>query len=592
MASKHPFLQYLTLVLTLLLRGVFAADPPAPFEVKWASESFGFDGPWNAVKTTIGDYYYSSNLSLFPGAFWETWVISDEQCNQNSPDGCYASKAGLYDEDTSAKEGSGSDLEIRLESSLDIYQQGLEVVGEDPKRWTDSLSLGDSAEEDPVIYNVSLNLLTTQKMQYPGGQTYPLSAGCFSLGAPNVNHSFTMNDGSPSINASIVSGNLWEKGRTPSNSFGMHVGSASPRDMSGSLWFGGYDGNRVAGPVLSVDGTFRDGFSLDDISIEVVNGSSPFDFESQDGLLSEGNSTIIGSLGVQIDGCSPYLTLPKSTCDNIARHLPVNFDEDLGLYLWDIKSPSYKDIVSSASVLAFSFTTDSNAVSIKINVPFRHLNLTLTSPLVDDPTPYFPCYVGGHGTYVLGRAFLQDAFLGANWGLERPRTFLAQAPGPNIQALPRRIAIAEDTDRLEDGKNDWKASWEGMWDYSGNGGGNKIDPEPAPPNDEGLSTGAKAGIGVGASVGALAIFGALIWLCLRRRKNRSVQSEADPAVSQIPSDGKPPENRFTLQSEYTTQSGLSPRGEYASEMPTREANDVSTRHELGDTRRDEAMELA
>ena len=53
--------------------------------------------------------------------------------------------------------------------------------------------------------------------------------------------------------------------------------------------------------------------------------------------------------------------------------------------------------------------------------------------------------------------------------------------------------------------------------------------------DSGLSTGAKAGIGVAAGIGGLAIIGALIWLCLRRRRD-SVKPDHDDMIgaSEVP----------------------------------------------------------
>lgn len=58
----------------------------------------------------------------------------------------------------------------------------------------------------------------------------------------------------------------------------------------------------------------------------------------------------------------------------------------------------------------------------------------------------------------------------------------------------------------------------------------------APAASSGLSTGAKAGIGVGAALGAIAIIGLIAWFLLRRRKGKKDK----PA-------GKPPEGQPTQQ---------------------------------------------
>lgn len=230
------------------------------------------------------------------------------------------------------------------------------------------------------------------------------------------------------------------------------------------MWFGGYDRNRVVGEVLSSDGDPKgQGITLRDVSIDVVVGkNSPFEFggDSKEGLLAKGNATIGSGLQVLVDGCSPYLTLPASTCESIAAHLLIYLYEDLGLYLWNTSSDKYRRVVSSASALSFSFIADSNTDPVKIRVPFMHLNLTLEAPLSDVPKAYFPCYANGAGQYTLGRAFLQDAFIGANWKVGK--WWMAQAPGRNIQVMSSIEAIGEDDEEISKGGNDWEASWEGV----------------------------------------------------------------------------------------------------------------------------------
>ncbi|KAI1770431.1 hypothetical protein F4818DRAFT_262310 [Hypoxylon cercidicola] len=73
---------------------------------------------------------------------------------------------------------------------------------------------------------------------------------------------------------------------------------------------------------------------------------------------------------------------------------------------------------------------------------------------VDKPTPYFPCNAA------LGRAFLQDAFFGAN--LKTAVYFMSQAPGPNVNG--ESITIMDNYCRsLETSNNDWITSWDGYW---------------------------------------------------------------------------------------------------------------------------------
>jgi hypothetical protein len=75
-------------------------------------------------------------------------------------------------------------------------------------------------------------------------------------------------------------------------------------------------------------------------------------------------------------------------------------------------------IISSPAFLSFTFRLNmSTSQNITINVPFGLLNLTLTTPIVANPTQYFPLRPGQgpSGSYELGRAFMQAAFVGVNW---------------------------------------------------------------------------------------------------------------------------------------------------------------------------------
>ncbi|KAK1691186.1 aspartic peptidase domain-containing protein, partial [Colletotrichum godetiae] len=331
----------------------------------------------------------------------------------------------------------------------------------------------------------------------------------------------------------------------PSNSFSMHIGSVWLQ-IGGSLIFGGYDQNRLAGEVLASDGDYTDNpITLRDISIEVIQG---------DGLLAAGNNSIQNGLLVSIDGCAPYITLPKSTCDNIVSHLPVTYDTHLGLYLWDTESAAYTRIVSSASTLSFTFLSGTNTEPLTIRVPFLHLNLTLSEPLTEKPTPYFPCFNSGSGRYALGRAFLQDAFLGANWG--QSKWWLGQAPGPNIQLSSSVVAIEEADTVIKTGENDWEESWKGVWKVLGPDNDSGTSPTESPADNRQptsapattISTGAIAGIAIGGAA-VLVTFGLGIFSWRRRSRKRGRESTKEREPPQHKHDGSQYDSRPPPQTE-------------------------------------------
>ena len=543
-----PLLSYLVVQLAAVTA---VADPIA---ATWSTETFGPDGPWQAVEVGVGS---EQTISMYPGAEWMTRVLPSDYCDYNRSLPCNAMRAGLYNKEQSELGGSGSSALIQWEPEAN-YMYGLSVSGEGLTMWVDDMDLGGE-----TVSNVSMALIGENFAVYPDASQVPLSVGCLGVGAPdNINQTFSNSYG-PAVNASLIPGYLWSQGTITSNSFGMHIGSAANARIEGSLYFGGYDRNRIVGDIITGKDSSHGPVTLKDISIDVVDGVSPWQFDKTlGGLLAEGNSSIASAgLDIAIDGCSPYLTLPQSTCDAIASHLPVEYDEGLGLYIWQTGSAKYGQIASSASALRFTFLSGSNTRNASISVPFPHLNLTLGEPLVatgEESKQYFPCFTGS-SSYTLGRAFLQDAFIGANWGAET--WWLAQAPGPNIPG-PDVVELSEDDTEVEPSANDWKESWSGSWrvlsqeDVSATDTSNEPAPQSTQGNDneendndegesegnvqrEGLASGAKAGIGVGVGVVGLALIVAIGLLLMKsRKKSRTTASQAlgssDLEVSSAP----------------------------------------------------------
>ncbi|KAJ2981549.1 hypothetical protein NUW58_g6661 [Xylaria curta] len=438
-----------SLFCQLVVVSSVAAVDPVPFAAKWSDLTFGPDGPWPAVEVTLGS---DQKIALYPGREFQTFLLTSDYCNNNTT--CPATKARLYNKSKAQVDNTGSTGQIQFAPGPN-FMSGVNVVGKNAESWIDNMDLGGL-----TVPNVSLALLAESYAAYPDSTWYPLSAGCLGIGAPEtVNQSFTTNSG-PAINASLVPGWLNAQNKIPSNSFALHIGSANP-PMPGSLYFGGYDRNRIVGDILTETDDYTKAISLKDISITVIDGSSPWEFTSKNGLLAANNASIsTGGIKVSVDGCSPYLTLPKSTCDAIADHLPVKYNEKLGLYIWQENDEKYTQVVSSASTLDFKFLAGSNTQYITISIPFRHLNLTLTEPLVENDQRYFPCYTGPSSQYTLGRAFLQDAFVGANW--DTKTWWLAQAPGPNIPNADV-VTLAPSDTKIQASTNDWKESWSGSW---------------------------------------------------------------------------------------------------------------------------------
>lgn len=203
------------------------------------------------------------------------------------------------------------------------------------------------------------------------------------------------------------------------------------------------------------------------------------------------------------------------------------YNDKLGLYIWNTDDDKYREIVTSPSVLNFTFIGSSNTDAVSICVPFLHLNLTLEQPLVSTPQQYFPCYAYPSAEeFTLGRAFLQDAFIGANWG--QSTWWLAQAPGPKIAASPNIHTITETSTSIQAGTNNWEKSWSTYWTVltapPTTTSPSSTNETSGLPKDAQIRIGVGVGVGVGGTV-VLSILAFFLWHRSHKRGNSPVLNQ-------------------------------------------------------------------
>ena len=510
-----------------------------PLQIPQSEHVYGPDGPWHAVTVGLGNPVQT--LDLYPGGFFASHIITNLVCIDANVEPC--GSGGLYNPSNSTSVSAYGTIQFDQQSDNTIgsnFTNGALLLELGNSSYTqDTLSIPSSKSVDDFdIYTYSF-----LQMIYPDGTHYPIQVGMLSLGTDGAdyNQTFTLSPDS-SVNSTLVPNNLYQNGFIPSSSYGLHYGSAA-FNLSLSLWLGGYDASRIVGPVSSqsyqVDG--GEGFVLDllDIGIAVDHGASPFNYTSKSGFLASGNTTLSDrdtkSIPVQINFAAPYLNLPNSTCNAIAQELPVTYSSKYGLYLWNVDDPQYTKIITSPTYLNFSFPLSGDvSKTFAINVPFQLLNLTLDTPLSSKPLQYFPCQPPqdpNNQQYGLGRAFLQAAFVGVNWGDGRKQWFLAQAPGPHISSVTDSQPI-EDNQAPTNSGGSWVSSWNSSWTplaaTEGNGpsvssgNGPSVSTQTSAPNKNGLSGGAIAGIVVGVVALIGIAFGVFVWW---RKRASSSQSQ-------------------------------------------------------------------
>ena len=515
------------LSVRLLCLFVCIASAAQNFVVPWSNTQYGPDGPWQAVKITVGGNDSSltigaqnhADVDVLPGGAFGSMIISTNSCQPYPNTSCGA--GGVWDPVLA------SSPTISFQPFLVDPSYGLEAVGE--TEIIQAITINQRS-----IWNASIVSATIANITNPDGSVRGVPLGNLALGADTQTQVFSLSSSIP--NEAIVSwifpGALYNQSITPSYSYGLHIGSAQ-FNYPGSLVFGGFNKGRVIGPVTTFSDTPP---QLLDIGIGVEEGGSPFDFTNKQGLLIS-NTSQVGPIPVSPDPSTPYLSLTDQTCKAITGLLPVTFDIKSKYYLWNTNDPKYKAVVSSPAYLSFTFPpAPGDSANVTIKVPFALLNLTLESPIVETPVQYFPCraFTPGSGDNLrLGRAFLQAAFLGRNWNAHT--SWLAQAPGPGVgnNGLGDFNTDIQDHDLTLDTFNNaslFAQSWAMHWTVTGQANTTSVTPTAVSTSSQssksssGLSTGAEAGIGIGVAAVALAALGLLILWWRGRRSQKFIET--------------------------------------------------------------------
>lgn len=429
---------------------------------------------------------------------------------------------------------------IRVDSNSPFFYAGFSIP--DPvytndvietKNYFDVFEFGTGR---PDFYTINTTVWDAHEwnITLPSNKTYNGKIGYLGLG-PAKYQGDIMDSIPPGILQQLV-----KKKIIGSNSYSIHTLSALWK-QPGSMIFGGYDMTRAIGDVgrwNSSNGGPHLPF-LRDIVMGVEQGASPFinltvtpgshvsiwqdpDETAKAATRAEGGPD--NSVFVFAEPALPYIYLPKGNCEAIAAHLPVTWREDLLLWVWNTQDPQYKKIVSSPGYLGFVIATP-EAKNLTIKVPFPLLNLTLESPIVDTPTPYFPCRTQGDNTttgWALGRAFLQAAFYHRDFDGASTTVSLAQAPGPGVEQEVIQAYNTGDAIKTSD-ISQFAKSWESHWTVLDENGKPQKKKDGTNDKRKGLAEGAIAGIVVGVM---LALAAAALALVFWRRRANSKSNKA------------------------------------------------------------------
>lgn len=185
----------------------------------------------------------------------------------------------------------------------------------------------------------------------------------------------------------------------------------------GSLTIGGYDQARFKPNKLNLAiGGFKDQnlpVTLESITVE----------NSLVGILSMlPNAKPINTI---IDSTVSQMWLPQGVCDQMAKAFGLTYDQVTGLYL--VNNTIHDQLRDLNPSITFNVGgQDSSSPNTNIVLPYAAFDLQASLPLYNTSTNYFPLKVAkNESQQVLGRAFLQEAYVFVDW--ERKSFTIGQA---------------------------------------------------------------------------------------------------------------------------------------------------------------------
>ena len=239
-----------------------------------------------------------------------------------------------------------------------------------------------------------------------------------SLGLSPLPFNFSdFNDPLPSFLTS-----LREKELIPSLSWAYTAGAYYKNAPAfGSLTLGGYDTTRSQSGSSNLTVPFGADISKDLlISLDAITydtaGSTPLSTES---------------ISVFIDSLVTDLWLPLSVCRAFEQQFGLRWNSDLESYLLD--NITHQALLAQNPQFTFCLSAPGNPnQTIDIVIPYAAFDLEMRPPLVETATRYFPLKRAMNETqYVLGRAFLQETYVVADY--DRRQLRLSQAAFPSSE---------------------------------------------------------------------------------------------------------------------------------------------------------------
>jgi len=263
-----------------------------------------------------------------------------------------------------------------------------------------------------------------------------------------------------------------------------------------------------------------------------------------------------------IDSTFPYLILPDDIVDNFISSFSLGYDQDSKLFTVNASSHANNLRINAEVIMKISASadTDSNDFA-SIILPYAAFDLQGDFPLFPNQTSYFPIRRSENGQFILGRTFLQEAYIVVDYEYQiftvAPAVFEQPMPNPSLVTIFDRSYTGLPTSQ------------------DGDGGG-------------GISSGAIAGIVVGiVAIFIIASLGIFFLWRKRRASKKRIEHTLNPSEIDTTSAGN--EVKYRRVSELTgSDAPYSTRGsipgyyepDHKSVQPINELSPDSTPAEL------------
>lgn len=166
---------------------------------------------------------------------------------------------------------------------------------------------------------------------------------------------------------------------------------------------GGFDQGASEGPGVSISNIANLALTVNARSIVLSN--------TLQGTVSVTHDLL--SLPMALDSTVSQLWLPQVVCDELEASLGLTYDLSTELYL--VNSTAHDKLIELAPTFAFTLAADGTSNdTTTIVLPYAAFDLQASPPIYNATTNYFPIRRASKRS-VLGRAFLQEAYLVVDW---------------------------------------------------------------------------------------------------------------------------------------------------------------------------------